>query len=60
MLSIYEGQRCIGFLLNRGRTGWEAFDADEVSLGIFPTQQAASDAINARLEGKPRKQGGRR
>jgi hypothetical protein len=32
----------------RGRQGVEAYDADDVSLGIFPTVKAAADAISAR------------
>ena len=39
------GTRCVGFLLNRGRRGFEAFDADTRSLGIFPDQKAAADAV---------------
>ena len=33
MISIYEGRSCVGFVLARGRAGFEAFDADEPSLG---------------------------
>jgi hypothetical protein len=44
-LSIYAGQRCLGHLLPRGRQGVEAFDADDRSLGIFPDQKSAADAI---------------
>jgi hypothetical protein len=62
MLSVYSGTVCLGHLLNRGKLGWEAIDTDDRSLGVFPTQQAASDAISARLEqaAKPRKRGRRR
>ena len=45
MLSVYDGQRCIGFLLSRGRAGVEAFDCDERSLGVYPTQGEAVNAI---------------
>ena len=38
-------QRCIGFIMPRGRTGFEAFGADEKSLGLFPTPQDAADAV---------------
>ena len=44
-LSIYDGQRCVGHLILRGRQGVEAFDADDRSLGIFPDQKAAVAAI---------------
>jgi hypothetical protein len=46
--SIYNGRRCIGFLLLRGRRGVEALDSNTTSLGLFPTQKAAADAIFAR------------
>jgi hypothetical protein len=45
LLSVFDGRRCAGFLLNRGVTGWEAFDADQKSLGVFPTRRDAADAI---------------
>ena len=43
--SVYAGQVCLGFILNRGPAGFEAFSADEKSLGLFTTQQAAAAAI---------------
>jgi hypothetical protein len=46
LLTIYSGRECIGLILNRGKSGWEAFDADQHSLGIFATEQAAADAIS--------------
>jgi hypothetical protein len=46
MLSAYSGQTCIGFLLLRGRSGVEAFTADDKSLGIFPDQKSAFAAVN--------------
>jgi hypothetical protein len=33
MISIHEGRSCVGFVLERGRRGYEAFDAAEHSLG---------------------------
>ena len=44
MVSIYDGQQCVGFVLARGRQGFEAYDAGERSLGVFAT---ATDAANA-------------
>jgi hypothetical protein len=43
LLSVYDGhQVCIGFVLARGRQGFEAFDAAaERSLGLFETRDAA-------------------
>jgi hypothetical protein len=43
-LAIYGGQTCCGHILNRGKAGWEAFNRDDRSLGIFQTQ---ADAVNA-------------
>jgi hypothetical protein len=48
--SVYAGQVCLGFILNRGTAGFEAFSADEKSLGLFTTQQAAAAAI---MRGEP-------
>jgi hypothetical protein len=45
LLSVFDGRRCAGLLLHRGRVGWEAFDANETSLGIFATRQDAANAI---------------
>jgi hypothetical protein len=46
MVSVYDGQRCVGFVLSRGpKAGFEAFDANEVSVGFYSTQTAAADAI---------------
>jgi hypothetical protein len=46
MLSVYNGQRCVDFVLQRGKLGQEAFTADERSLGFFKTQDEAADAIS--------------
>jgi hypothetical protein len=45
MRSVFDGRRCIGFVLPRGRSGWEAFDANDVSLGRFPTAKEAADCL---------------
>jgi hypothetical protein len=45
LVSIFAGQVCIGFVINRGATGFEAFSADEKSLGLSPTQREAAAAI---------------
>jgi hypothetical protein len=52
MLSVYDGQVCAGFVLNRGRLGHEAFDARQVSLGVYRTASEAADAISAAAQGK--------
>jgi hypothetical protein len=46
MLSVYDGRACIGFILTRGRLGFEAYNADLNSLGFFQTQRAAANAIS--------------
>jgi hypothetical protein len=48
--TVYSGQCCIGFVINRGSAGFEAFTADEKSLGLFPTQREAAAAI---MRGQP-------
>ena len=45
MVAVYDGQRCIGHVLERGKGGCEAFDADNRSLGVFPSQREAAAAI---------------
>jgi hypothetical protein len=47
MLSLYSGRECIGFLYLRGKMGVEAFDANDRSLGLYPDQQSAANAIFA-------------
>jgi hypothetical protein len=47
MVSIYDGQQCVGFVLARGRQGFEAFDVSERSLGVFASQQDAANALAA-------------
>ena len=46
-LSIYDGQRCVGHLIPRGRLGFEAYDAHDKSIGIYPDMKAAVAAIPA-------------
>jgi hypothetical protein len=46
-LGIYDGRNCRGHVLSRGRSGTEAFDANDKSLGVFPDQQAAVNAVIA-------------
>jgi hypothetical protein len=33
MSYVYDGRACLGFVLSRGRAGFEAFDPEERSLG---------------------------
>jgi hypothetical protein len=45
IVSVYSGQTCIGFILHRGRAGFEAFDREQRSLGFFRSQREAAAAI---------------
>jgi hypothetical protein len=46
---LYDGQRCIGHIIARGKTGFEAFDVNDRSLGLYPSQREAAAALrNAR------------
>jgi hypothetical protein len=36
---------CIGHIMVRGKLGFESFDADDRSLGIFPDEPTAAAAI---------------
>lgn|SRR5215472_16841039 len=48
MASVFDGRKFIGTVLARGVRGYEAFDANEKSLGLFSTQTAAANAISAK------------
>jgi len=45
MSYIYDGRACLGFVLARGKLGFEAIDRDERPLGFFQTQREAATAI---------------
>ena len=42
---VYDGRQCLGHILARGKTGFEAFDPNDKSLGIFETQRRAANAL---------------
>jgi hypothetical protein len=46
MLSVCAGQVCIGHILRRGKTGFEAYDADDKLIGTFDSQSNAAAAIS--------------
>jgi hypothetical protein len=48
MLSVYSGRTVLGFIISRGRAGFDAYAADEKLIGTYPTQKAAADAIALR------------
>jgi hypothetical protein len=37
--------RCVGFLLRRGRGGVEAYGREAESIGIFPDEEAAAKVV---------------
>jgi hypothetical protein len=45
IVSIYSGTTCLGHALNRGKFGWELFDAEDQSLGTFKTMKEAAAAL---------------
>jgi hypothetical protein len=45
MLAIYDGQRCLGFVMPRGREGIVAYDSNDRLLGFFPDQASAANAV---------------
>ena len=44
---VYDGRECLGFVLSRGRAGFEAFDREERSLGLYPAAPPAANAVRA-------------
>lgn len=48
MVCVFRGKLCLGFLLTRGADGYEAFDADGASLGLFSTRRAAAGSLMMR------------
>jgi hypothetical protein len=49
MLSVYDGQRCLGHIIAWGKRRFEAFDN---SLGTFPTDHEAADAVTHAARGQ--------
>jgi len=49
---VYDGRQCLGHVLARGPAGFEAFDANDTSVGIFETQRQAANALLIK-EGRP-------
>jgi hypothetical protein len=47
-VSVYDGQRCLGHIISRGRDGYEAFDVDDRSVGLYPNQREAAAALMVR------------
>jgi hypothetical protein len=51
LVSVFDGRECRGHVLARGPSGYEAFTADDRSLGLYKTQ---ADAANALVEKEAR------
>jgi hypothetical protein len=45
MTYVTDGREAIGFVCSRGKLGFEAFDTEERSLGMFKTAGAAANAV---------------
>ena len=43
--SVYYDRSCLGVIFARGRNGFEAYAADDHSLGLFPSPRKAAAAI---------------
>jgi hypothetical protein len=43
--SVYDDRNCLGVILARGKRGFEAYAADDHSLGLFPSTRKAAAAI---------------
>jgi hypothetical protein len=52
MVSVFAGKVCIGFVLDRGKAGFEAFHISECTVDMFATQRRAADAIFEQQSGK--------
>jgi hypothetical protein len=45
LVSIYDGRECVGFVISRGKLGYEAIDRAERSLGVYQTQGEAAQRV---------------
>jgi hypothetical protein len=45
MAYAYDGRQCLGHVIGKGKSGFEAFAADDASLGLFPSQREADNAV---------------
>jgi hypothetical protein len=45
LVYVTAGREAIGFVLARGRSGFEGFDRQERSLGLFKTAAQAANAV---------------
>jgi hypothetical protein len=46
LVCVFDDRRCAGFIMARvAKLGFEAFTADDLSLGFFQSQHSAANAI---------------
>jgi hypothetical protein len=46
LVSVCDQHRhCAGHILHRGRCGWEAYDHNDRSIGLFKSQDEAAQAL---------------
>jgi hypothetical protein len=45
LATVFAEGRCAGFVLYRGRQGFEAFDINQRSVGIYASQHRAISAL---------------
>ena len=45
MVTVTEGRTVLGFVIARGKTGHQAYTADQRDLGLFETRVAAANAV---------------
>jgi hypothetical protein len=45
LCSVFERGRVVDFVLDRGVAGFESYDANETSLGLFETAHRAATAL---------------
>jgi hypothetical protein len=46
LVSVYSGRQCIGFVIARSKAGFEAFDPNDKSLGVFASMKLAADVLS--------------
>ena len=42
---VHDGRTCVGHVIGKGPAGFEAFDREDKSLGLFKTQAEAAAAL---------------
>jgi hypothetical protein len=47
---VMSGSTCVGFILRRGRGGFESYDINAAPLGIFENEEKAAAAVLAASE----------